>query len=136
MVDCFDFYMWFVVFYYFGWFDECGCLVNNNCGKVICFVLVFVVVEVVGVDFYLVIFGVVLVELVYNFLFVYDDFMDCDEYCWYWLMVWVLWGDVMVLLVGDVMLLLVYEVLLDCDLLYVGVVLCVILEVICELICG
>lgn len=81
-------------------------------GKYFCVVFVYVVVVVCGGDVGDVILVLVVVELVYNFMLLYDDVMDGDVICRGWLMVWSVWGVGVVILLGDVLYVMVVWILI------------------------
>lgn len=109
------------------------CYVILGVGKCVWFLLVYVV-GVLGEVFFEVFDGVsCVVEMIYVYLFVYDDMlcMDDDDLCCGCLIVYCVYDEVIVLLVGDVLQMQVFIVLVELGV--VSQVMCVVLVV--ELVC-
>lgn len=100
------------------------CYVVFGGGKWMCLLLVYVSGWIFGVDEYVLDVLVVVVELIYVYLLVYDDLlvMDDDVLCCGCFIMYIVFDEVIVILVGDVLQICVFGLFVDVVLL---VLLCV-----------
>lgn len=87
-------------------------------GKRLRFYFILVMYQMYKEDFEFIIFVVVVIEMLYIYILIYDDLLDIDDddFCWGKKFCYVMFGDGVVFLVGDFFLVNVFELII-----YVGI---------------
>lgn len=78
-------------------------------GKCIWLVFMLMVYNFYKEDVFFIYDFVMVIEVYYNYIFLYDDLMDWVDMCCGKIIVYKVWNDNIVILLGDVMLVLVYQ---------------------------
>lgn len=89
----------------------------NVGGKCIWLVLLLFILDLLNIEYELGMKSVIVLEMIYIYLFIYDDLlvMDNDDYWWGKLINYKVYGEWIVILVGDVLLIKVFEFILSDD---------------------